>query len=126
MTVRNLLIVNAILAALVTLGQILAPASTLDLYGLDANDATLTLVRLAGTTGVGYAIASWLMKDAGPSRARRAFLIGGGAGYLVFSLVAIILLIAGDLDTIGWIAAIISLLLGVAFLNFGLRQADGA
>lgn len=122
MSVRNLLIVNAIYMTLVALGSILAPAVLLESNGMEVNADTLNLQRVAGTLVVGYAVASWLMRNAAHSEARRAFLIGGGIGFLVGVLVFTFNYFTSEGHGSGLLFIAISLLLGIAFLYFGFRK----
>jgi hypothetical protein len=124
MTVRNLLIVNAIYAGIVVLVAILAPRTLLELNGVEITPFTINLQRAVGAVIAGFAISSWLMRNAQTSEARRAFLIGSGLGYIVVAAVfAFNHQSVSDLVGIqSWVYVGISLLFAAAFLYLGLRQ----
>ncbi len=124
MNVRILLILNAVLVALVSLTTLISPTTFLDINGLEITQYTINLIRAYGAIAVGYAVMSWLMRNAQPSAARRAFLIGAGVSYIVFAVVNVVNITAlPDLETnIGWVYFGLNVLLGAAFLNFGFRE----
>ena len=124
MTVRNLLTVNAVLVALVSLTALLSPTTFLETNGLEITQYTINLMRATGAFMVGYAIISWLMRSEPASTARRAFLIGAGVSYVVFAVVNVINIRAlPDLETqIGWVYFGLNSVLGVTFLVFAFRE----
>jgi len=107
---------------LVALASIFAPAALLESNGMDVNPDTLNLQRVAGTLVVGYAVASWLMRNAAHSEARRAFLIGGGIGFIVGVVVFTFNYFTSEGHASGLLFIGISLLLGIAFLYWGFRK----
>ena len=124
MNVRNLLTVNAVLVALVSLTSLLSPTTFLETNGLEITQYTINLMRATGALSVGYAIISWLMRREPASAARRAFLIGAGVSYVVFAVVNVInIRTLPDLETqIGWVYFGLNSVLGVTFLVFAFRE----
>ncbi len=124
MNVRNLLTLNAVLVALVSLTALLSPTTFLEINGLEISQYTINLMRVYGAIAVGYAVMSWLMRGEQASGARRAFLIGAGVSYIIFAVVNVINIRAlPDLETnIGWVYFGLNVLLGAAFLNFGFKE----
>ncbi len=126
MNVRNLLTLNAVLVALVSLTALLSPTTLLDTTGLEVTQYTINLERAFGSVTIGAAVTSWLLRSEPPSRARRAFLIGVGINYAVFALVNVINITSTpDLDTnIGWVFFGLNVLLAGAFFYFSFRGTD--
>ena len=123
MHVRNVFIINTIFVSLIALVSIFAPSFLLEINGVDVTDFTINLQRAVGAVSVGYAVTSWLMRDAQASAARRAFLIGGGVGYFVVAAVFLFNTLSTDLGSgSSWVYIIISILLGVDFIYFGLKE----
>jgi len=124
MSVRNLLTLNAVLVALVSLITLLVPTFFLQLNGLDVSQSTTNLVRAFGAVTLGYAVTSWLLRWVPPSAARRAFLLGAAVGYLVFAVVNVvnILALAGQATQMGWVIFALNLVLGSLFLITGIRE----
>jgi O-antigen/teichoic acid export membrane protein len=126
MTVRNLLTVNTVYVAIIALVSIFVPVTMQESSGVDINDFTTNLTRIVGAVSVGYGVTSWLMRNEGPSGARRAFLIGAGIGYPVVAVVFIFNWFSTEGAGISaWAYAVISLLFGFAFLYFA-RDSDAA
>lgn len=124
MSVRNLLTLNAIFALLTALVLIFSPSTLADFLEVGAEGAALQLIQLFGAASVGYGFSSWLMRSAGPSEARSAFLKSGGAGYFVVGIVTGYSVLNGLGGPIIWVGVALTFLLGALFLYFGLRSAD--
>ncbi|MDX1437073.1 MAG: hypothetical protein R3335_09695 [Anaerolineales bacterium] len=121
MSIRILLTFNAIFALLVSLVLIISPATLAGFFDVEATGVVLQLIQLFGAASVGYGLSSWLMRSSGPSEARTAYLNGGGGGYIVVSVVSAYTVINSLGSPITWAVIAGIFLLGVLFLNFGLR-----
>ena len=128
MNVRNLLTVNAVLVFLVSLTALLAPALFLTTNGLEITPFTTAQMRAFGAVSFGYGVISWLLRGERPSSARRAFLLGAGAGYLLFAVVNLINLNAlqDTATSFGWVIFGLNLLLGIAFFRLAVRERGAA
>jgi len=123
MHVKNVLTVNTVFVTLLALISIFVPSFLLEANGLDVTDSTLNLQRVIGAAFVGYAVASWLMRNAPASEARRAFLIGGGVGYVVIAAVFAFNMLSTELgNNTSWVYIVITLLLAVDFIYFGMNE----
>jgi hypothetical protein len=123
MHVKNVLTINTIFVTLIALVSIFAPSFLLETNGVDITDSTLNLQRAIGAVSVGYAVASWLMRNAPASEARRAFLIGSGVGYVVIAAVFVFNTLSSELGNgASWVYIVISLLLAVDFIYFGMKE----
>lgn len=123
MTVKNVLTVNAIYAILIAVVSLFFAKTLGELNGIDITESTMNLQRAVGALAVGYGATSLLMRNAGPSAARRAFLIGGGAGNFVVAATFMFNYFSTSLGSINsWVYIIISLLFAAAFLYLGFRE----
>jgi len=121
--VKNVLTINTIFVSLIALVSIFVPSFLLEVNGLDVSDSTLHLQRVIGAVFVGYGVASWLMRNAQASEARRAFLIGSGVGYVVVAAVFVFNTLSSELGNgASWVYIVITLLLAVDFLYFGMKE----
>jgi len=121
--IRNLLTFNAVLVAVVSLTTLLAPTFFLQTNGLDLTQSTINLQRAFGAVASGYAVASWLLREQTASPARRAFLLGAGASYLVFAVVNVVnILSLPQASPIGWGFFALNLVLGAVFVYCGYRD----
>ena len=122
MSVRNLLTLNGLFALVTAVVLIFSPATLADIFGVGAEGVALKLIQLFGAASVGYGFSSWLMRNAGPSEARSAFLKSGGAGYMVVGIVAGYSVLTGFGTPIIWVGVALIFLLGAMFLYLGLRS----
>jgi hypothetical protein len=123
MSTRNLLTLNAIFALLTAVVLIFSPSTLTGLFEIGEEGTALQLIQLFGAASVGYGFSSWLMRNAGFSEARSAFLKGGGAGYLVVGVVTGYSVLNGLGRPIIWVGVAFSFLLGVMFLYFGISSS---
>ena len=126
MNVRNLLTLNAVLVALVSLTALLSPTTFLETSDVEVTQYTINLMRVYGAVISGAAVTSWLLRNEPASRARRAFLIGVGVNYAVFALVIVINITSTpDLETnIDWLYFSLNVLLAFAFFYFSFKDTD--
>ncbi len=123
MSVKNVLTANAIYVILIAIFSLFFPKTLGELNGIEITESTMNLQRAVGALAVGYGLTSWLMRNAGPSVASRAFLIGGGAGYAVVGATFIFNTLSTSLGGgTSWIYIILSLLFATAFLYLGFRE----
>lgn len=114
---KILLLATAIVALLFGLGFILLPETILDLYGASLNDQGITITRLYGSAGIGFAIlAFYTMRSS-----NKEFIKGASRTLFTYWLFGtIFLLIAqleGQLDMLfGWITVCMH---GIMLLCYG-------
>ena len=83
-----LLRIAAIYMALVGLGLIFAPrAFGVGAVPADASDALIAFLRLWGSPLLGIALLDWMVRDAEPSRARDAIILGNIVGFATIAAV---------------------------------------
>jgi hypothetical protein len=90
MKLRILLSVASIYLAFVGLGLIFAPQR----FGVDAvpNDASAALIaylRFFGSPLLGIAVLNWMARNAEPSRARNAIILGNLVGFAAIAALAL-------------------------------------
>ena len=123
MHAKNVLTINAIWTGLVAIVSILVPGFIAEQGGMEVTDATDNLIRTVGALSLSFAIISVLMRDTQASAARRAFLIGGGVGYVILALVLVFNYFTSELgNTMTWVYIVVSLLIGIDFLFFGWQE----
>ena len=118
MKLNNLMVINAIVAALFGIAFVLVPAQVIQLYGITV-DAPLKYVgQLLGASFVGFAFLTWLARNATDSDARRAIVlalfVSDGVGFVV----ALIGQLAGVVNSLGWLNVAIYLLFALGFGYF--------
>jgi hypothetical protein len=118
MKLRTLLIINAVVAAVFGLAFVLVPSQVASQYGIEGTAALDYMGRLFGAALIGYAVLTWLARNANESTARTAIvlalLIGNGVGFVV----ALISQINEVVNALGWSSVAIYLLLALGYGYF--------
>ena len=114
-----LLRIAAVYLALVGLGLIFAPRA----FGVgavppDASAALIAFLRLWGSPLLGIAVLDWLARDAEPSRARDAIILGNTVGFAAIAAVDVWGSFGGG-RPVHQVFAIVHLLFAAAFVWAG-------
>jgi len=87
MKLKTLMTINAIVAIVFGVTFVIVPAQTYSLYDMTADEQMLLMGRLFGAALIGFAILTWMAKNATDSDARRAIVlalfISEGIGFVV-------------------------------------------
>ena len=119
MKLSTLMIVNAIVAAVFGLGFVFAPGQVTSLYSPEVGVTLRYVAQLFGAALLGFAVLTWVARNAPDSEARRAILlalfVGDGVGFIL----ALIGQLGGVVNALGWSTVLIYLLLALGFGYFG-------
>ena len=119
MALRILLSIAAIYMALVGLGFIFAPqAIGIGAVPTDASAALIAYLRLFGSPFLGIAVLNWTARNAEPSTARNAIILGNIVGFFAIAALDLWGLSSGA-RPLTKVFAIIHLLFAVAFIWVG-------
>lgn len=122
MTAKAFLIIVAILTAIFGLGMVLAPGKCLATLGLTPDVSGDVAGRIAGTALIGLAVGFWYARDADMSGmmspAAKGVLYGGCIFNILGVIVAIWATISGTMGPMGWVLAVIHLILAIGFIYF--------
>jgi hypothetical protein len=108
MTVKTFFTIIAVLALVHGVGFVLIPEQVAASYGMASSAATLLMARLFGAALVGLALIFWFARDGSSESVRAVFIatiVGNTAGLIVVAMGTI----AGTLNAMGWVAALIYL-----------------
>ena len=123
MKLNQVFIANAVLCALFGIGFVAAPAMQFATFGGQTSPLAEMVARVYGAALLGYALTSWVSRQAAPSAARSGIVIGN----IVFHLLGAAFLIAGNLagtvNGMAWLAVTLSGLLALGFVITGVRHA---
>ncbi|MEN8197592.1 MAG: hypothetical protein ABFS30_13925, partial [Pseudomonadota bacterium] len=101
-----------------------APAAFTELYGVEAPDAAgyvdaaNYIARFFGASLIGFAIISWLARYSANSTARQAIVLGFALGDALGFLIALISMLQGVYNALGWSTVAVYLLLALGFGYF--------
>ncbi len=124
MTLKNLLVVNAIVALFFGLALILSPDRLLLVFGITLSEAGLLIGRLLGAAILGNAALMWLARDCEESEARRVIVLALAIGFAIGVIVAVQGQLSGVVNSAGWAIVAIYLLALLGYGYFRFARAD--
>jgi hypothetical protein len=124
MKLYQILTANAVLCALFGLGFVTAPAMQFATFGAETSALAELVARVYGSALLGYALTSWVSRNAGPSPARSAIVVGNLIFHLLGAALLLMGYLAGTLNTMAWLAIVLSLLLALGFAMTGVGRAS--
>jgi hypothetical protein len=117
MKLSRLLRITAVYMAVIGLGFILAPeAIGRGAVPTDAPPALIAYLRQFGPPFLGIAVLNWMARDAGPSPARTAIILGNIVGFSVGPVLDVWGLLRGA-RSLAVVFAILHLLIALAFIS---------
>ncbi len=118
MKLKTLMIINAIVAIVFGVTFVIVPAQAYSLYDITADEQLIYMGQLFGAALVGFALLTWMARNATDSDARRAIVlalfIADGIGFVV----ALIGQLSNVVNALGWSTVAIYLLLALGFGYF--------
>jgi hypothetical protein len=118
MQLRNLLVLNAVLALSYGIGSVLVPATMLTLYGMTPTPSTNLIAQLFGAELIAVGLLCWFARNVSDSAAQRAIILA----FLIANVIALIVSLLGTLSgvtsAVGWTAVLIQLVLAVGYAYF--------
>ncbi len=124
MKLNTFMIIAAIVALIFGVGFIVAPASSLQLYGTSTDLTGEFLGRYLGASLVGLAFVIWLTRNAQPSDTRKGLLTGLFVTMVLGFLVALYDKFAGSGNALVWLNVLLYLLLAIGFGYFAFMKTD--
>ena len=122
MKLRTLMLVNTVVAFIFGVSFVVAPGQTMALYLIPADAPLLLTGQLFGACLVGFAVLTWLARNAGESDARRAIVLSLFVGDAVGFVVSLIGQLGGVLNSLGWLNVAIYLVLALGFAYFAFMK----
>jgi uncharacterized membrane protein len=119
MKLSTMMIINAVVAAFFGVAFLLVPSQAISLYGVeDASEILILILRLLAAAFIGFAVLTWLARNATDSDARKAIvfalLVSDGIGFIV----ALMGQLADVVNSLGWSTVAIYLLLALGWGYF--------
>jgi len=118
MTLRNLFIVNAVIALCFGASFVLAPALALSMYGVTVSAAGILVARFLGATLLGICVFTWSARNPEDSEARRGIVLGQFIHTAIGFILSLLGQLAGLMNPLGWSVVAIYLLLGLGYGYF--------
>ena len=120
MKLRNLLIINAVVALIYGLSYELVPATVLSLYGTTQGSSEVFYARLFGAALIGIGLLTWLARNIMDSGTQRAVILSLLAFSIIGAIVAVSATVSGVMSAFGWtgVAVFSFFALGYAYFQF--------
>ena len=120
MKLKGVLTVSAIYLAVLGIGFMLAPRQTgIDAVPADASPALIAYLRIFGGPILGIAVLNWMTRNAEPSAARNAIVLGNIVGFGCVTLMDVWGVFSGGARPAARLFLVIHLLMTVAFVVAG-------
>ena len=119
MKLSMMMIINAVVAAVFGVAFVLVPSQSISLYGIEeASEILILVLRLMGASFIGFAVLTWLARNASDSDARRAIVLALIVSDAIGFIAALIAQLADVVNSLGWSTVAIYLLLALGFGYF--------
>jgi hypothetical membrane protein len=120
MKLKAVLTVSSIYLAVLGVGFMLAPQEIgIDAVPADASPALIAYLRIFGGPILGIAVLNWLARNAEPSAARNAIVLGNIVGFGCVTLMDVWGVFSGGARPVAKLFLVIHLLMTVAFVVAG-------
>ena len=120
MKLKGVITVSAIYLAVLGIGFMLAPRQIgIDAVPADASPALIAYLRIFGGPILGIAVLNWMTRNAEPSAARNAIVLGNIVGFGCVTLMDVWGVFSGGARPAARLFLVIHLLMTVAFVVAG-------
>lgn len=124
MKLNVFMIISAIIALFFGVAFIIAPAWSLNIYGVSPDVNTEFLGRYFGASLIGIAFLTWLIRNAAPSITRHGVLVALFVSMLLGFVVSVYDKFAGNSNEFVWLNVGIYLFLAIGFGYYAFVKAD--
>jgi hypothetical protein len=124
MNVRNLFVLNAVLALAFGLGFLLLPGTMVALYGMEALPSANLLGQLFGVELIAVGLLCWFVRGVSDSAAQRAIMLALLIADVAGLIVVLIGTLSGVMNMVGWSGVAIYFVLAVGYTYFRFIKPD--
>ena len=118
MTLRNLFILNAVIALVYGISSVLVPATVLSLHGMTQGPSERLAGQLFGVALIPLGLLTWFARNAEDSEARRAIVLAQFISCAIGVIVAVLGTLSGVMNALGWLGVVLYLLLALGYGYF--------
>ena len=123
MKLKTLMIINTVVAIVFGVTFVIVPAHVYSLYGVTTNEQLIYMGQLFGGTLIGFALLTWMARNATDSDARRAIVYALFTADCLGFVVALMGQISNVVNALGWTTVVIYFLLALGFGYFQFFKA---
>jgi NAD/NADP transhydrogenase beta subunit len=118
MKLSNLMIINAIVALVYGIAFVLVPTTVLGLYGMTQGTSEALAGQFFGVTLIAIGLLTWFARKVTDSDAQRAIILSLLISDVIGVIVAVMGTVSGVMNSFGWSAVVIYLLLALGYAYF--------
>jgi len=118
MKLRNLLVINAVIALGYGISFVLAPATVLKLYGMTQGTSEALVGQYFGLSLIAIGLLTWFARSVTDSDAQRAFILALLISDVIGVIVSVQGTVSGVMSAFGWSAVGIYLFLALGYAYF--------
>ncbi len=118
MKLSNLLLLNSVVALVFGIGFLLIPGSVLAMYGAAPGPQINLTGQFFAVELIHVGVLAWLIRNAADILARRAVIAAGLVANLVGLVIALIGTLSGVVNSFGWSAVVIYVVLALGYAYF--------
>jgi len=118
MKLRNLLVINAMIALAYGISFVLAPATVLKLYGMTQGASEALVGQYFGLSLIAIGLLTWFARSVTDSDAQRAFILALLISDVIGVIVSVLGTVSGVMSAFGWSAVAIYLFLALGYAYF--------
>lgn len=125
MKLKHWFILQIIMSTVNGLSAMFMPQTWMGMYGMgDINAGTVFTTQALGAALFNYAIVAFFARDAQPSTARKAIVIGFALSHLFGGIIVALATIQGVMAPMGWLAVFFYLLMAAGYFYFWLIKKE--
>lgn len=121
MKFKNLLMIKAIVCLFFGVLLLAVPDKLISLFGASLSDGGIFTAREYASSLLGNMMLCWFARNADESEARKAIIIALFAYDLIAFIMTVFTVIAGVLNALGWLIALVYLFFTIGFGYFVIK-----
>lgn len=120
---RSVFLVIASLVALIFgIGLLVRPIHMMHMFNVGMEPSSLFMARMAGISMISLGLTLWIGRNAADSAAMSGILVAGLFQNLAMAVLAVHMINKGWMNSMGWGAVVLHLLLALGFLTYLVKK----
>lgn len=122
MKLKSLLEINAVIALIYGIGELLFPETMSSIYGVTHSPGVGLMCQFFGLTLIFMGLFTWFARNVTDILARRAIILALLISHIIGVIVSVIGTVSGLMSAFGWSAVVIYSLLALGYLYLLLKE----
>jgi hypothetical protein len=124
-TLKHLFTLHGVIATVNGVVIVVVPVLYMSIFGVSIESPdTIFISRLLGAALLAYGFVAWLARDAGPSDARQAIVLGFFISIAIGFIITLVAQLTGVMNTLGWALVALYFLMGIDYGFFYFVKKD--